>query len=241
MKKALILFFCFSSLIFSGYAQSDASEYLKKAMQKLESGDCDGAQRMYNVYKELTSESVGYIEKAIQECTRKSKEAEQSNVAPESNVTNTGGMTQTSEMPEAYKQYDISYWEFCYDIKKFQDNPTTGYLLEKSRKVKEAGNWLWFLPVVTAFGVGMGVGLELGEEDPGLACAIIFPTIAASALPTIICYSTASAYKKKAWKVYRKPYDDAVKNMQMKEKHITLQFSPSMGRDWAGVGIRFSF
>ena len=142
---------------------------------------------------------------------------------------------------EAYKQYDISYSEFCYDINKFQDLPTTGYLLTKSNKIKEVGHYLWTLPPFTALGVGAGVGLGLGESDPGLACAIIFPTIVASALPSIICYSIASGYKKKAWKAYRKPYDDAVRDLQGKEMRISLRFSPSVGHNWAGVGMQMSF
>ena len=68
MKRTLILFFCFSSLLFSGYAQSDYSSYLDKALQKLESGDCDGAQKMYNVYKDLTGNTSASVERLIADC-----------------------------------------------------------------------------------------------------------------------------------------------------------------------------
>ena len=70
MKKALILFFCFSSLIFSGYAQSDAFEYLKRSKGNLEQGDCEKAQRNYNVYKELTGKTDPSVEALINECSK---------------------------------------------------------------------------------------------------------------------------------------------------------------------------
>ncbi len=136
---------------------------------------------------------------------------------------------------EEYKQYDISYAEFCYKINEFYDKPATGYLLERSDKVKKVGHYLWTIPPLVAFGVGMGVGLAVGESDPVLACAIIFPVIAASMLPSILCYASASSYKKKAWKAYRQPYDNAAR------KIVTIHLSPSVGYNWAGVGMRIRF
>lgn len=51
-------------------AQSDYSSYLSKAMEKIEVGDCDGAERFYNVYKELTGKSVSSLEKQIADCKK---------------------------------------------------------------------------------------------------------------------------------------------------------------------------
>lgn len=139
----------------------------------------------------------------------------------------------------AGNEYNISYSEFCYKIKDFYDYPTTGYLLEKRDKIKFAGDMLWFLPAVTALGVGLGAGLAF-DGDPALKCAIIFPALAASFIPTIVCYSTAAAYKKKAWKTYREPYDSAVKELK-KRNGLSMQLTPSMGCDWAGVSLRIAF
>lgn len=136
-------------------------------------------------------------------------------------------------------EYNISYSEFCYKIKDFYDYPTTGYLLEKRDEIKFAGDMLWLLPAVTALGVGLGAGLAF-DGDPALQCAIIFPALAASFIPTIVCYSTAAAYKKKAWKTYREPYDSAVKELK-KRNGLSMQLTPSMGCDWAGVSLRIAF
>ena len=139
------------------------------------------------------------------------------------------------KMLEAYKEYNISYSEFCFNIEKFRDHPTTGYLIEKSYNVKTVGHYLWLIPPFIALGVGAGAGLGLGY-DPALACAVIFPSIAASMLPSIICYAASASYKKKAWKAYRQPYDNAVKDL-----HVSLQISPSVGYNWAGVVMRITF
>lgn len=137
-------------------------------------------------------------------------------------------------------EYNISYSEFCYRIKDYYAYPTTGYLLKKSDKIKETGHYLWFLPAFTALGVGMGVGLGL-EGQPTLQWTIISSSLVASMLPSILCYSSAASYKKKAWKAYRKPYDDAMKELRRNEKRVSLQLSPSVGKDWAGVGMNITF
>ena len=53
MKKTLLLMI----LVLVGgsiSAQSDYSNYLNKALEKLEAGECESAQRFYNIYKELS-------------------------------------------------------------------------------------------------------------------------------------------------------------------------------------------
>ena len=49
-------------------AQTDYSHYLDKAMQQLEAGDCDAAQKYYNVYKELSGKTVVSVEVLIGDC-----------------------------------------------------------------------------------------------------------------------------------------------------------------------------
>lgn len=64
----LLSFVLFLMMAFSMCAQTDYSEYLNKAMEKLEAGDCAAAQRFYNVYKELAERSVSSIEALIADC-----------------------------------------------------------------------------------------------------------------------------------------------------------------------------
>lgn len=73
MNKSLLFFALFLLIVFFGNAQSDYSDYLNKAMEKVEVGDCDAAQRFYNVYKELTGNTSSWVEKAIKDCVDKSK------------------------------------------------------------------------------------------------------------------------------------------------------------------------
>lgn len=68
MKKTLITLSMISVFALYGYAQTDYSDYLNKAMEKVEAGDCDAAQRFYNVYKELTGNTSSWLEKAIKDC-----------------------------------------------------------------------------------------------------------------------------------------------------------------------------
>ena len=49
------------------YAQ-DYDFYLQKARQRLTEGDCDGAQRSYSVYKEMSHKTNNEIELLIKEC-----------------------------------------------------------------------------------------------------------------------------------------------------------------------------
>lgn len=51
-------------------AQSDHSTYFDKAMEKIEAGDCNAAQKYYNIYKELTDKSISSFEKLIADCQK---------------------------------------------------------------------------------------------------------------------------------------------------------------------------
>ncbi|MBO7587408.1 MAG: hypothetical protein J6T13_09580 [Bacteroidales bacterium] len=69
MKRIILLFgvFILNSLT-ACFAQTDYSHYLDKAMQQLEAGDCDAAQKYYNVYKELSGKTVVSVEVLIGDC-----------------------------------------------------------------------------------------------------------------------------------------------------------------------------
>lgn len=68
MKTKTLLFTFFAMVTFTMSAQTDYSSYLNKAMEKLEAGDCVGAQKMYNVYKDLTGKSMPSVESLLEDC-----------------------------------------------------------------------------------------------------------------------------------------------------------------------------
>jgi hypothetical protein len=67
MKKIVYTLLC---LLMANFAvgQTDYSDYLKQAREKAEAGDCEGAQRFYNVYVEMTGETDAVVNNAIQQC-----------------------------------------------------------------------------------------------------------------------------------------------------------------------------
>lgn len=54
-------------------AQNDYSNYLNRAMEKLESGDCESAQKFYNVYKDLSGETKPSVQALIDNCNQENK------------------------------------------------------------------------------------------------------------------------------------------------------------------------
>lgn len=73
MKTHLIIASIFTAFAITCNAQSDYSSYLNKTMEKLEAGDCEGAQKIYNVYKELSGSTVLSIEEMISDCGKEKK------------------------------------------------------------------------------------------------------------------------------------------------------------------------
>lgn len=67
-KSFFLALFAITSLCLN--AQSDYSNYLNKAMEKLDEGDCSSAQKFYNVYKELSGKTVSSLEVLIADCSR---------------------------------------------------------------------------------------------------------------------------------------------------------------------------
>lgn len=69
MKTKLFIFLMLTWGTFNCKAQTDDySTYLDKAREKIEAGDCEAAQKLYNVYKELTGKNNIGIETGIEEC-----------------------------------------------------------------------------------------------------------------------------------------------------------------------------
>lgn len=68
MKKQIILVPLLVLLAFNLKAQTPDPTYLNKALQQLESGNCDAAQLYYNAYKELTGDSISSVEALIANC-----------------------------------------------------------------------------------------------------------------------------------------------------------------------------
>lgn len=67
--------FCVTTLV----AQSDYSNYLDESMKELGKGNCEGAQKLYNVYKELSGQSKPSVQVLIDDCKAEKKMSKKSN------------------------------------------------------------------------------------------------------------------------------------------------------------------
>lgn len=74
MTTTKLIIMVFTLMVFSQtmFAQ-DCDIYLQKAQQRLEEGDCEGAQRSYNVYKELSGQINDELETQIKDCFNEGK------------------------------------------------------------------------------------------------------------------------------------------------------------------------
>lgn len=68
MKRIILLFSILTIMVYVSAQTEDYSKYLNNALEKLELGDCDAAQKYYNVYKELAGKSVVSVEVLLAEC-----------------------------------------------------------------------------------------------------------------------------------------------------------------------------
>ena len=66
--KRIVLLFSILILVACVVAQTDYSDYLDKALKELEAGDCDAAQKFYNVYTELSGKKVTSVEVLLSDC-----------------------------------------------------------------------------------------------------------------------------------------------------------------------------
>ena len=67
MKFLVMVFALFVSSTLA-FAQDDYGFYLRKARQRIAEGDCEGAQRNYNVYKDLVKKTDKSLERMLAEC-----------------------------------------------------------------------------------------------------------------------------------------------------------------------------
>lgn len=72
MKRTSLIIAILSIIAFCGNAQNH-TDYLNKAVEQVEAGNCDAAQMFYDVYKELTGNNSSWLEKAIKDCVEKTK------------------------------------------------------------------------------------------------------------------------------------------------------------------------
>ena len=70
MKTRFFLFAILAIITFSANAQDDYKNYLNKAMDKLDAGDCESAKKFYNVYKELSGKTVASVEVLLSDCKK---------------------------------------------------------------------------------------------------------------------------------------------------------------------------
>ena len=166
----------------------------------------------------------------------------------QSNNSNLSSLKTASEIELAKKrveetrQYDISYAAFKTREKGFNSHPNFDaikFYNEKYYDTKMVGDIMWVPPPAAALGVGMGVGLT-NTLDTKQKLAISFGVIGATILPSIICYSAAAGYRKRAWKEFRKPYDNSIKELKEARKYqrASLELAPTVGYDWAGLSLR---
>lgn len=119
MKKRILFFAVFVMFTFSLYAQSEPADFLKKAKEKLEEGDCDGAQTYYNVYQNSSLKLDPNVrldtsvQRLIEEC--KKKEAETKKPKPSQKVS-LDVNTNNSGKPNK-KKIDWKGNDFCKDGK----------------------------------------------------------------------------------------------------------------------------
>ncbi len=149
---------------------------------------------------------------------------------------------------EENKKYNISYAAFKYEENNLvKGNSAAHYYLRESDNIISVGHWLWFIPPITTVVVGLGVGLTDLNELNNKKALIIVASAVGSMLPSFSCYIAGAAYRRQAWKAYRQPYDNALKEYENAKKEkmtndvITFQVSPAIGYDWAGAQIKIAF
>ena len=67
MMKFFVMVFALLAFIPVVQAQ-DYDFYLQRVLQRIDEGDCEGAQKNYNVYKEMTGKTMASVEEMIADC-----------------------------------------------------------------------------------------------------------------------------------------------------------------------------
>lgn len=76
MKTRFFLVVFSLACALSAVAQTDYSSYLDGAMKKLEAGDCESAQKLYNVYVDLSGDSKPSVQTLINDCNAEKQKKE---------------------------------------------------------------------------------------------------------------------------------------------------------------------
>lgn len=87
MKTKLLFAFCVL-FVCNVAAQSDYSSYLTQSMDELKKGNCEGAQKWYNVYKELSGESKPSVQVMIDDCIQKVNEEKSYSIGDKIKIDN---------------------------------------------------------------------------------------------------------------------------------------------------------
>lgn len=201
---------------------------------------------------EAPKSEIGYtkiLEIAQKLSNRLLPNAQQSNNSNLSSLKTASEIELAKKRVEETRQYDISYAAFKTREKEFSAsrNARTNshpnfdaiqFYYKKYYNTKKVGDAMWVLPAAAAV-AGLGIGLT-DFIDTKQKLAISFGVIGATILPSIICYSAAAGYRKRAWKEFRKPYDNSIKELKEARKYqrASLELAPTVGYDWAGLSLR---
>lgn len=118
------------------WAQDDYSFYLQKARQSLAEGDCDGAQRSYNVYKELSGYRNTSIEESIYDCQRN-----QSKVIPQTRTIPQGYVDLDLPSGTLWKSYNESgFYSYQEAVNKFGSKLPTR---DQFEELIDNCTWVW--------------------------------------------------------------------------------------------------
>lgn len=76
MRTKLFLIALCTFCVATSVAQSDYSNYLDDSMKELGKGNCEGAQKLYNVYQELSGQSKPSVQTLIDDCLAEKQKKE---------------------------------------------------------------------------------------------------------------------------------------------------------------------
>ena len=195
---------------------------------------------------EAPKSEIGYtkiLEIAQKLSNRLLPNAQQSNNSNLSSIKAASDIELARKKVEENRKYDISYATFQNNLTKYRKEcPPTDFYLKKNESLSNAAIMLFCIPVpAVGFGAALGIGLGAQNLSVGQKIGAITGIVVATMLPSIICWSVAPAYKKKAWRAYREPYDNAVKDLNEARKYsrTSLELAPAVGYDWAGLSLKF--
>ncbi len=151
---------------------------------------------------------------------------------------------------EETRQYDISYAAFktqkydyfitgSYRSERHPNFDAIQFYYKKYYNVRKTAKLLGYISL--AGGLGVALGLEIGNWslNKNQKIAVWCGSFGVLCVPPITCYIAAPGYRKRAWKEFRHPYDDAIKELNSVRKYqrASLELAPAVGYDWAGLSM----